>query len=53
MNVCLEHLQEISQMAQQAKFWLLNRKITLQKTSHPSCQAIRLFKLAPSLAKFG
>jgi hypothetical protein len=25
-----EHLQEISQMAQQAKFWLLNSKITLQ-----------------------
>jgi hypothetical protein len=29
----LEHLQETSQMARQAKFWLLNSKITLQQTS--------------------
>jgi hypothetical protein len=49
----LEHLKEISQIAQQVKFWLLNCKITLQQTSHLTCQAIRLFKLASSLAKFG
>ena len=47
----IEHLQETSQMAQLAKFLLLNSKVALQQTSYPTRQAIRLSKLAPSLAK--
>ena len=47
----IEHLQETSQMAQLAKFLLLNSKVALQQTSYPTRQAIRLSKLAPSPAK--
>jgi hypothetical protein len=40
-------------MTSQAKFWLINIKITLQRTSYLTRQANRFFKLAPSLAKLG
>jgi hypothetical protein len=34
-------------------YLIVNSKITLQQTSHLTCQAIRLSKLTLSLVKFG
>jgi hypothetical protein len=39
-------------MTRQIKFWLLNSKITPQHAIYLTRQAIQLFKLALSLAKF-